>query len=96
MFTVFLTLHAYIYFCLLLQAYHPHWTFKHMFRGLELRSLARCRHGVNRERCFRWVRLSSAPLDTREGANKVTWLLPVFQSLFPTSSKDKGETTCCK
>lgn len=35
MFTVVLTLCANVYFCLLLQAYHPHWTFKHMFRGLE-------------------------------------------------------------
>lgn len=30
-----LTLHASVYFCLLPQDFHPHWTFKHMFTGLE-------------------------------------------------------------
>ena len=54
-FTVVLTLHAYLYFCLLLKAYHPHWTFKHMLTGLEA-TLVGARPAWTRScaACCRW------------------------------------------
>lgn len=87
---------AYIYFCLLPQAYHTGPSSLHLL-DWKLRLLAPCRCGVNLERCFHpgWG-FHSAPLDMRVGANKVTWHWWSSKALPQSPPRDEGETTDCK